>query len=75
MLGLFLSSLYLFHMNLSLVDRSVFELISVEWEVFCIFVCAIGPIEELWIEAQLGLGEEKHHLKRYTFLLSLHSLA
>jgi len=30
MLGMFLSSLCLFHMNLSLVDRSIFELILVE---------------------------------------------
>ena len=30
MLGLFLSNLYLFHISLSIVDGSMFELISVE---------------------------------------------
>jgi hypothetical protein len=57
------------------VDRSIFEIISVESEVCCIFFCATGPIEELEIKAQLRFCKDKHHLKRYTFLLPLHSFS
>jgi hypothetical protein len=59
MLGLFLSNLCLFHMSLFAVDGSMIELISIEYEVHCIFVFPTGPIRELRIEAQPGLCKDK----------------
>jgi hypothetical protein len=44
------------------MDGSMIELILVEYEVHCIFVCLTGSLRELGIEAQLGLCKDKRRL-------------